>query len=170
MSLSFFLLVSFIAIFQVLQCAFFIFTFFSVSRHFPCPTVCVSNFPRFSVFSPYRRSYTGHFSFSRFLSGSCHVPCQTVFVYHFRHFQFSLHIPCPTVYNSHFSRFLVFLAIFQVIQCLCLIFHVFVFYRHITGPTVCISHFSCFSLFLPIFQVLLCVSHFPRFSVCLATF
>jgi hypothetical protein len=32
------------------------FTFFSVSLNISLPTVCVSHFPRFSLFSPYSRS------------------------------------------------------------------------------------------------------------------
>ena len=48
----------------------------------------------------------------------------------------------------------VLLAIFQVLQCVCLFFNVCQFYRHMPGPTVYISNFSRFSLFLGIFQVL----------------
>ena len=63
-----------------------------------------------------------------------------------------------------------FLAIFQVIQCLCLIFQVLQFCRHYTSPTVCISHISRFSLFLTIFHVLKCVSHFASFSMFFTVF
>ena len=45
----------------------------------------------------------------------------------------------------------------QVLQCVCLIFHVFQFSHQNPGPTVCISHISHLSLFLAIFQVLQCV-------------
>ena len=82
----------------------------------------------------------------------------------FTFFSVSRHIPGPTVCISHFSRFSVFLAIFQVLQCAFLIFHVFQcflpysrsysvsvsfsmffsFFRITPGPTVCISHFLLF--------------------------
>ena len=77
---------------------------------------------------------------------------------------------------SHFSHFSLFLTIFHVLPCVCLIFHVFQFSRlnlgpsvhfssftlisvsrHIPGARVCISHFSTFFSFLAIFQVLQCV-------------
>ena len=153
MSLSFFLLISFLAI--LLQCAFIFFNFFSVSHHIPGPTFCVSHYPRFSFFSPFPTSYTGHFSFSRFFIGFTIFQVKQCLCTIFDVFQFSRHIPGPTVYISPFSRFSV--SIFQVIQYLCLIFHVFKFSGHISGPAVCISHFSRFSLFLPIFKVLQCV-------------
>ena len=171
--------------------------FFSVSRHIPVPTVCVSHFTRF-------------FSVSR------HIPVPTVCVSHFtRFFSVSRHIPAPTVCVSHFARFSVFsphsrsyhvsfsfssfvrfLAIFQVQQCVCLIFHVFDFLAlfqvlscalfifhifqfsgHIPGPTVCVSHFARLKVFLAIFWVLefaflsfhffLCFSPYSRsYSVC----
>ena len=50
--------------------------------------------------------------------------------------------------NFHFSRFSVILTIFQITQCLCLIFHIFQFSHQNPGPTVCIFHTSRFSLFL----------------------
>ena len=89
--------------------------------------------------------------------------------------QFSCHIPGPVVCISHFSHISMFLAIFQVIQCLCLFFHVYLFvclfFHHIPGPTLCISHFSCFSMFL--FHIScskLCVSQVPPFSIFFAKF
>jgi hypothetical protein len=91
-----FLFGQFFAIFQVPRCAFLFFTFFSVSRHIPGPTMCVSHFARFSVF------------LDIFFVLKC------VFLI-FHDFQVSYHIPDPSVGISHFS---VFLAIFQVIQCL----------------------------------------------------
>ena len=48
--------------------------------------------------------------------------------------------------------FSLFLATFQVLQCVFLIFHVFQFSRHIPGPTVCFSQFGSISVFLNIFQ------------------
>ena len=43
----------FLAIYQVLQCAVLIFLICHFSCHIQDPTVCVSHFSRFSVFSPY---------------------------------------------------------------------------------------------------------------------
>jgi hypothetical protein len=93
---------------------------------------------------------------------------------------------------SHTSRFSLFHSIFQVIQCLYLIFHVFQVSCHSTVPTMyfsylkfpmyfkylkfslfciyCMSHSVCFSfhtffsVFLAIFHVLLC--EFLLFLVC----
>jgi hypothetical protein len=135
-------LVSFLAIFQVLQFESVIFLvgqfsrhittvciyhfyFFSVSHHIPGPTFCVSHFPRFSVFSPYPSSYSRHFSFSRFFTGFCHIPGQTVFVYHFQ--RFSVFSPYSRSYYVYISFFVLF--------CLSL---------HIPGYTVCVSHFPRF--------------------------
>ena len=92
----------------------------------------------FQCFSPYSRSYSVTFSFFTFFSVSHHTPG-------------------PTVWLSHFSRFSVFLAIFQFIVWLCLIFPIFQFSHQNPGPTVCIYHISRFSVFLAIFQFLQCV-------------
>jgi hypothetical protein len=119
--------------------------------------VFVSHFPRFSVFSPYSRSYSVFSPFAYF----------SVFFYQ---------IPGPTVCFSQFARLSVFLAIFQdihfsslifhviqfsatfqVIECFFLILQVFQFPRHNPGTTVCIFHFSRYSPCFDIFQVLLCV-------------
>ena len=146
---SFSMIFTFPFILQVLQCAFLIFhdfecfspyswsysvhfsfsTFLSVSNHVGGPTLCVSHFPWFSVFSPYSRPTVciSHFSrFSVFLA-IFHV-LQCVFLI-FHDFQFSCHTPCPTV------------CIF--------ILHVFIVSRHIPDKTVFVSHFSRFSVFLP---------------------
>jgi hypothetical protein len=56
----------FLAIFHILQGEFLIFLVCLFSCQIPVPTVCVSNFSRFSVFSPYSRSYSVCFSFSSF--------------------------------------------------------------------------------------------------------
>jgi hypothetical protein len=69
--------------------------------------------------------------------------------FHFPSFSFFFLIPGRTMCISYFRCFSVFLAMFQVIECLCLIFHDFLFYRHIPGSTVCITHFSRFSGFSP---------------------
>ena len=146
---SFSMIFSFIAIFHVLQWTFINFPpFFSFPHHISCPKGCISHFPWFSVFSPNSRSYSVHFSFSTF-------------------FSVSRHNAGPTVYFSHFSRFSVLLAIFHIIQCAFLIFHLFTRFsgflpysmsynvnflfftsfsvsRHNPGPTVCIPHFLMF--------------------------
>ena len=126
----------FLAIFQVLQCAIFIFhvfqcfspysrscsvcvslsTFFHVFPHIPGPTMIFS-FSSFVSFPTYSRSYSVYFLFFTFFSVSRHVPGPTVCVPHCpRFFQFSHHTPDPTVCVSHFVRFSVFLTIFQVLQ------------------------------------------------------
>ena len=86
---SFFTFFSFLDIIQVLQCVFPFFTFFTAFCHIPGPTLCVSNFPWFAVFSPYSRSYCVNFSFSTFLSVAIHIPGETVCVSHFRKFSAS---------------------------------------------------------------------------------
>jgi hypothetical protein len=147
----------FLAILQVPQCLFLIFcffsvfltysrsysvhfsfpTFFGISCHISCHIVFTSHFPRFSVSSPYSRSYNfiSHFSrFSVFLSIFHFL--QFVFLI-FHDFQFSGHTPGPTLCISHFP-------LFSIVS------------RDITGPTVFISHFLLFFSFLAIFQVLQC--------------
>ena len=81
-------------------------------------------------------------------------------------FSFCRHNPGPKLCISHFSRFSVFLAIFWVIQFLCLIFHVCQFSRRNPGPKVCIFTISGLSLFLAIFQVLQCVFLSLHFFQC----
>ena len=105
---------------------FSILTFFTVSRHFPGPTVCGSHFTRLSVFSPYSRSYSVQFSVFLFFSVSCHIPCHRVFVSHFTRFSDSRHNSGPTVCISHFFlRFSLFLSIFHVLHCVFLILQFF---------------------------------------------
>ena len=76
-------------------------------------------------------------------------------------FQYSCHIPGLTLYISPFSRFSVFLAIFQVIHCFCLILHILQFFHQNSGPTVFISHFPRFSVFSS-----KCRSHSVHLSYC----
>ena len=140
----------YLAIFHVLQCVFLvsmIFSFFTILQFLQCA-----------------------FPISTFFSVSSRNPCHIVFVSHFPRFQFFHHYLGPTVWISHFPRFLLFLiifqflqcaflifhvfqcfffAIFQVLHCAFLIFHVFQFLRHITDHTVFVSHFSSFSVFSP---------------------
>jgi len=83
---SFFTFFSDLVIFQLLKCVFLIFHDFQFSCHIPCPRVylsklsnffsfprhisrpkvCISYFPWISVFLPYSRSYSVHFSFFTF--------------------------------------------------------------------------------------------------------
>jgi hypothetical protein len=95
-------------IFHVFQFFFFIFQVLQFAFH---------TFPRFSFFLPYSSSYSVHFSFSTFFSIFCHILG-------------------PRACISHFPGFSVFLTIFQVTQCLCLIFHFFQFSHHIPDPAV----------------------------------
>ena len=131
--------------------------FFSVSRHIPAPTVCVSHFARFSVFSPHSRSYHVSFSFSSFVRFLAIFQVQQCVCLIFHVFDF--------------------LALFQVLSCALFIFHIFQFSGHIPGPTVCVSHFARLKVFLAIFWVLefaflsfhffLCFSPYSRsYSVC----
>ena len=107
----------FLAIFQVLPCEILIFLVSQFSYPITGPTVCVSHFPHFFKFSS-------------------HIPGPKVFVSHFAHFSvFSPYFRSYSVSFS-FSSFVIFLIIFQVRQCLCLIFHVFNVSRHIIGPTM----------------------------------
>ena len=154
----------------------------------------VSQFPCFSLFSPYSRSYSVHFCFSTFFF----LPYSRLYRVVFSNFKFcsflrkiqvlrcaflifcvfsiSCHNPGPKVFISHFPRFSVFCtypghracfflfscfsilpAMFHVIQCLCLIFHLFQVSCHIPSPTVYISHIQHLSVFLAIFQVIHCL-------------
>ena len=133
---------------QVLECGFFFsfFMFLSVSLHIPGPTVCISHFPRFSVF----------------LLTFQVIQCLCLI---FNVFQFSFHIPGTTVCIFHFPRFSVFLPILQVLKCTFLIFHVFQFSLQNPGPTVCLSNFSRFFIVSThIHGLTVCVSHFFIFS------
>ena len=129
-----------------------IFSFLSILQVLQCAILI---FHLFQCFSPYSRSSSVFVSFSTF-------------------FLISRHLPGPTMCISHFPLFSVFLAIFQVLQCVFLIFHDFQFSRHIPpsysvhfpfanffsvsrhipGHTVFVSHFQRFSVFLAIFQIL----------------
>jgi hypothetical protein len=150
-SFSFFSLFNFIAIFQVLYCAFLIFHNFQYfSLYFRSYSVCVliSMFFRFfPVFHVLQYEFLIFHVIQYFSPYSRYSVCFSFFML----FSVSRHTPGPTVRISHFPRFLVFFAIFQVKQCLCLFFHILKFSLHIPGPTVCISYSSRFSVFLAIF-------------------
>ena len=121
-----------------------IFHDFQFSCHIPRPTVCVSHFPRLSVFLPYPRSYSVCSSFctiSVFLNIFQFLQCIFLIFQDFNSFlSYSIfYSVCVS-----FSKFFSFLAIFQILQCVCFIFLMCQFSLHISVPTVCISHFSCF--------------------------
>ena len=101
---------SFLAIFLILHCVCFILLVCQCSLHIPGPTVCVSHFLHFSVFSPYSRSYSVHlsfFTFSVFIAIYQFLICEFLI---FLVSQLSHHIPVPRVCISHFPSFSVFLA------------------------------------------------------------
>ena len=113
MYFSFSVIFSFLAIFQVLQCAFLVFHVFQWFRHFSSPQVDVSQIPWFSVFCHIPRPPVDISKFSTFFSFLTifHV-LKSVFLI-FLDFQFSRHIPGPSVCISHFSRFLVISSFFK---------------------------------------------------------
>ena len=112
-------------------------------------------------------SYSIHFSFSTFFSVSCHIPGLPVCVSHIFHvFQVSCIIPSPTVCISHFLCFAVFLALFQILECPFIIFHVFQCFSPYSSSYIELFSFSKFftvSCHIPGHAVFL--SHFPRFSL-----
>jgi hypothetical protein len=133
------------------------FTFFSVSRHIPVQREFVSHFSCFSVFLAKVHVLQCVFLIFHDFQFSRHMPGPTVM--HFSFFNFfkvSRPIPDPTACVSHFPSFCVFLAIFQVKQFLCVIFHVFHFFSpYSRSYSVYFSFFTFFTL--SIFQVLPCV-------------
>jgi hypothetical protein len=103
------------------------FKFFSVSCHISRPTVFVSHFPRFSVFSSYPGTtvYMSHFSRFSFL-----FTISRILLCWFLNFlvgQIYRHIPVLRVCISLFQCLSEFLAIFHVLKCVFLICHVFQF-------------------------------------------
>jgi hypothetical protein len=99
-------------------------------------------YPVFPYFVPHTRSNNVCVSFSTFFQCSCHNPGSIMCI-------------------SHFSRFWLFLTVFQVIQCLCLILQLLMFSRNNTGPILCISRFFFSHSFLP---------HSRSYSVCFSLF
>jgi hypothetical protein len=67
-------------------------TFFWLSCHYPCPTVSVSHFPKFSVFLPYFRSHIEHFSFFTFFNISYHIQGHTFWISPF---------PCSSFFSPY---------------------------------------------------------------------
>jgi hypothetical protein len=164
-SFSFSPFISFLAIFQVLQCKFLNFLVGQVSRHIPGPIVCISHFARFSEFlTIFQVKQCLCLIFHEF-KFSCHIPGPTVCVCLILHvFQFSLYNPGPTMCISHISRISVFPAILQVLQYVFLILHDFqCFLPHFKSYHVSFS-FSLFVSFIGNFQVIQCL--FLIFHVC----
>ena len=186
MYFSFSEIFSFLAIFQVLQCAFLIFHVLQWFCNFSSGQVDFSHFPWFSVFLPIYHvlewTFLNYPTFSVFLA-IFHV-LKYVFLI-FRDFHFSRHIPVPTVCISHFSRYAVILSFFKSSGGCFSFFMIFNFLAifHVLQRTF--QYFPPFSVFLTIFHVLKCVflifrdfqisrhipgptvsfSHFSRFSV-----
>ena len=138
---------------------------FLFHRHIPGRTIGVSHFPvgQFSCHNPGPTMYISNFSL--FFAIFQVIQCVSLI---FNFFQFCRHFPGPTVCMSHIPRFSGFKPysrswsvhfslctfftvsrIFQLLQCVCLLFHVFQFSRHIPGAPLCVSHFTCFSGFSP---------------------
>jgi hypothetical protein len=145
-------------------------TFFSVSCLIPGHTMFLSHFPRYSVFSSQPWSYSVHFSFFTFflMSVALFQVLQCVFlicqVFQFSHritdstmiFSFSSFVSFLTYSRSYsvcfsFSTFFNFLAIFQVLLCIFIIFHVFQYYSPHSCSYQLFFAFSFFVSFLAIF-------------------
>jgi len=182
----------FLAIYQVLECVFLIYTFYIVSCNIPGHTVFASHFLHFfsflasiqvlqcvflifhvyqcflAIFLVLQCLFLILHDFHCFFTIFHFLPCESL-IFHI--FQFSLHTPGPTVCISHFPPFSLVFVLFYVIQRLSLIFHDFQFSRHTPGPTVSIyipgptvfaSHFPRFSVFSPGLKV--CICKVSRFS------
>ena len=127
----------------------------------------MSHFTCFSVFSPYTRSYSVHFSFlhfSVFLAIFQVLPGDSLI---FFVGQFSCHIPGPTGCISYFSSFSLFLAIFQVLRCVCVSFSTFFSFLTIIQALMCtffIFHgLHCFSQYSRSYNVSVSFSTFFSF-------
>ena len=160
MYFSFYMIFTFLAIFQFLQCGFLIFHVLQWFHHFSSRHVDVSHFPWYSflaIFHVPQWIFLNYPTFSVFLAIFQVLKC--VFLI-FCDFQFSRHIPHPTVCIYHFSRFSVissffksssgcfsfsvifsFLIIFHVLLCAFLIFHVIPWFPHFSSRQVDVSHF-----------------------------
>jgi hypothetical protein len=153
-------LVSFLAIFQVLQSAFLIFHVFQCFSPYSISyDVCVSFFTFFN-FLPIIQTYSAYFTFftlSVFLSifqlyNVCDSFSTVFFLCLFFH-----HIPGPTVCISHFLCFSMFLFHISCSKVCVSQFPRFSIFSPNSNPKVSISHFSHSSLFFAKFQFLQCV-------------
>ena len=147
MYFSFSVIFSFLAIFQVLQCAFLIFHIFSVIlSFFKSSSGCFSFstiFRFLAIFHVLQWTFLNIPPFSVLLAIFHVLKCVFLII---RDFQFSRHIPGPTVDISKFSN-------------------VFSFPHHISRPKVCIYDFPWFQFSRHIPGASLCISHFSRLSV-----
>ena len=193
----------FLAIFHVLLCEFLLFLDLSVLAIFQVLQCAIFIFQFFQCFSPYSSSYSVYVSISTFLSFlnetqgttvciaqyftystvSRHISVSTVCVSHFAHFSVflpqsssytvcfsylkfftvSYHNPCPTVYVSHFTHFSVFLTIFHVLLCDFLLFLDVSLLAIFQERQCAIFIFHFFPIFLAIFQVMQCFFSFSTF-------
>ena len=128
----------------------------------------------FECFLPYSRSNSVCVSFSTFFSSLAIMQDYCVYFSFFIFFSVSSSIVGCTVCVSHFARFSVIftifhalpcefllfllcqflLDIFQVLQCLCSIFHFFQWFLPYSRSYHISFSFSSFDIFLAIFQVL----------------
>ena len=102
---------------------FLIFLDFPFSRHIPRPSVCISHFSRFLVID--REEHTSELQSPTHISYA--VFCLKKIFLMIRRPPRSTLFPYTTLFRSYFpfSVIFSFLAIFQVLQCAFLIFHVF---------------------------------------------
>ena len=105
LSLFFFSFSSFIAIFQVLQCALLFSTLFSFSRHIPGLTVCISFYTFYSFFGIFQVLQCSFLIFQVFQCFSPYFMSNNLCFSFSIDFQFSRHGPGPTVCLSLFPRF-----------------------------------------------------------------
>ena len=160
------------------------FKFFTVSCVVPGPTMWVSRFSHWSLFSPYSRSYSVCVSFSTFFSFltiiqvlqcmfllfrvfHCLSPLSwsnSVCVSFSRFSHFSSHIPGPTLCVFYFARFKCFLPYFMSYH-VSFSFSLFLSFLAIFQVLLCeflIFLFSQFSHHIP--GPTVCIPHFPSFS------
>ena len=118
------------------------FSFFSMFlSHISFSKMCISQFPRFSIFSPNSNPKVSisHFSHSSLFFAKFQV-LQCVFLI-VNFFQcFSIYSRSSRVYFLFFHVFHCF-SPYSIIYSVCLIFQVFHCFHHTPGPTLCNSHF-----------------------------
>ena len=158
-----------------------------ISCHNPGPTVHISHFSCFSLFLDIFQVIQWVCLIFQIFEFSHRISVPTMW---FSHFCLSIFSPYSWSYSMcvSFSTFFTFLALYQVLKCTFLIFHVFLCLLLYTRSCHVSFSFSLLVSFLTIFQVLqcafliflifhifsvsfhipahtVCVSHFPRFLV-----
>jgi len=141
---------NFLAIFQVVQCAFLIFLFFQWFRHFfKSSSICFSfsmiisilaifhvlqwtflNFPPFSVFLAILHVLKCVFLIFRDFQVSLYSWSYSVHLSFFMFFNISRHISLPNECYSHFPWFSLLSPYSMFYMCTFLIFHVFQWFCH----------------------------------------